>query len=376
MANNDQVDDNNTSQAGGRSLGGGAAEPLPSSWTHPTTQPRVGRIGAWSTSSSSRTGRFAGIQDFSSNPASSRGHGDDGDGHDQGDEPQSFFAGGERSGISVEGPGRRGNDLVRDILKKASQSGPPSAVATPSGGSRAFFGSGNTLGSDEVASEFIPDPDTEDYPESQEETAVRNITFWKDGFSVEDGPLLRYDVPENAKLLNEINAGHAPPAILNVRVGQPVELRVARRTEEDYVPSPKRPLAAFEGSGQRLGSPVPVIAGSAASQHVPGAFPDSAPAPATPNRSSEATRTHFEVDFNEPTTSVQVRLADGTRLVARMNLTHTIGDIRNFINASYAGAASQNYSIGTTFPNRTLDDNSVTIESAGLKNCVIVQRLV
>jgi UBX domain-containing protein 1 len=81
------------------------------------------------------------------------------------------------------------------------------------------------------------------------------------------------------------------------------------------------------------------------------------------------------------------------RLVARMNLIHTVGDIRNFINAfvsrflasivssdhprrSYPGAASQAYTIGTTFPNRTLDDDSITIEKAGLKNCVIVQRLV
>ncbi|KAJ7757846.1 hypothetical protein B0H14DRAFT_405784 [Mycena olivaceomarginata] len=28
---------------------------------------------------------------------------------------------------------------------------------------------------------------------------------------------------------------------------------------------------------------------------------------------------------------IQVRLADGTRLIARMNLTHTVGDLRGFI---------------------------------------------
>ena len=32
------------------------------------------------------------------------------------------------------------------------------------------------------------------------------------------------------------------------------------------------------------------------------------------------------------------------------------------------------YTIGTTFPNRTLDDDSLTIEAAGLLNSVIVQR--
>jgi UBX domain-containing protein 1 len=34
------------------------------------------------------------------------------------------------------------------------------------------------------------------------------------------------------------------------------------------------------------------------------------------------------------------------------------------------------YTIGTTFPNRTLDDNSATIEAPGLRNSVIVQRWV
>lgn len=26
-----------------------------------------------------------------------------------------------------------------------------------------------------------------------EEPVTRNLTFWKDGFSIEDGPLMRYD---------------------------------------------------------------------------------------------------------------------------------------------------------------------------------------
>ena len=34
------------------------------------------------------------------------------------------------------------------------------------------------------------------------------------------------------------------------------------------------------------------------------------------------------------------------------------------------------YTIGTTFPNRTLDDDKATITDAGLQNSVIVQRWV
>ena len=117
-----------------------------------------------------------------------------------------------------------------------------------------------------------------------------------------------------------------------------------KRLGEDYVPSPKA-RSAFSGAGHRLGSPVPSVAalgGPAPSVEMPGSFPvstsTSTPAAASgstgeASRSAESINTRFEVDQTLPTTSVQVRLADGTRMVCRMNLTHTVGDIRNFINA-------------------------------------------
>lgn len=40
-----------------------------------------------------------------------------------------------------------------------------------------------------------------------EDTAIRHLTFWRDGFSVEDGDLRRYDDPAQAHILSEINAG-------------------------------------------------------------------------------------------------------------------------------------------------------------------------
>jgi hypothetical protein len=41
-----------------------------------------------------------------------------------------------------------------------------------------------------------------------EETAIRYLTFWRDGFSVEDGELRRYDDPAQAQILSEINVGY------------------------------------------------------------------------------------------------------------------------------------------------------------------------
>ncbi|KAF8321105.1 SEP-domain-containing protein [Clavulina sp. PMI_390] len=333
--------------------------------------------------------------------------GDDGDSDGDDGQGENWFTGGERSGLSVENPNRPSGPrgIVRDILRKAADGGsraPEPAPPTGGGGWNAFSGGGNTLGSDDVASRRVPDPsaaaaaaarrsrpvpgamaddDDEDYggeDDEEQETASRMLTFWKDGFSVEDGPLMKYDDPENQKILDALNNGNAPPSILNVRVGQPVELRVAKRTDENYVAPPKK-LQLFGGSGNRLGSPAPAVTSSApapSSSAMPGGFPGAtSTAPTTFDEASvQSVRPRFEVDMDQPNTSVQIRLADGTRLVSRMNLTHTVGDIRNFINASRPASEQRAYTIGTTFPNKTLDDDSVTIEAGKLQNSVIVQR--
>ncbi|KAL7409139.1 SEP domain-containing protein [Mrakia frigida] len=78
-----------------------------------------------------------------------------------------------------------------------------------------------------------------------EEVAVRNLTFWRDGFSIEDGELRRYDQPGNRELLEAINQGRAPDSLFNVRVNQPVEVRVAKRIDEDWKPAPPEPKGAW-----------------------------------------------------------------------------------------------------------------------------------
>lgn len=169
-----------------------------------------------------------------------------------------------------------------------------------------------------------------------------------------------YDDPAYAGVLEAINAGyffpstpniiiiilrflysffsHAPASIINAGPDQKVELRVAKRITEDYVP-PKG-TKVFSGSGNRLGAVVPDFSSNAETSNasMPGAFPVSG---ATLTRSTAQSSnvgrdiipSRFEVDHSLPTTSIQIRLADGTRMVCRMNLTHSVLDIRNFINA-------------------------------------------
>ncbi|KAJ7675594.1 SEP domain-containing protein, partial [Mycena polygramma] len=194
------------------------------------------------------------------------------------------------------------------------------------------------------------------------------LTFWRQGFTVEDGPLMRYDDPQHADVLAAIHSGSThPPAILNVRPGERVDVQVTKRTEEDWVPPKPKP---FSGAGNRLGAPVPgsSTSSSTTAAAAGSASQGSAGANASGGSASGASSItpRFEVDSTQPTTSVQVRLADGTRIVCRMNLTHTAQDLRNFINAARPENLTRAYTIGTTFPNRVLSDMGATIEGAGV----------
>lgn len=368
----------------GQSLGGNQNnEPLPAGWGRPSA-PRVGRVGDWSAnnparnSSSSSRGGFGGLSNLpTSSPDRMPGgpQADDDDDDDENKEGQTWFAGGERSGISVQNPNsasaRPGGRIVRDILRQATEGGmAPLPDARKAAGP--FSGSGHTLGSDEVESTFVPDPNAE---EDEGDITVRHLHLWRDGFSLEDGPLMRYDEPGNQELLRSIQQGTAPMSLMNVTPGQRVTLNVATRLTEEYVP-PKR--GNFSGAGQRLGAPIPAVTSSAApsGDSMPGSFPIGSSAGSSAAVERHSINTLFEVDQTQPTTSVQIRLADGTRMPCRMNLTHTVGDLRSFINASRPENLSRPYTIGTTFPNRTLENDTQTIEGAGLVNSVVVQRWV
>ncbi|PSS05439.1 hypothetical protein PHLCEN_2v3819 [Hermanssonia centrifuga] len=52
----------------------------------------------------------------------------------------------------------------------------------------------------------IPNPSRATKAE-KEYALLRHLTFWRDGFTIEDGDLMRYDDPRSAYILHEINCG-------------------------------------------------------------------------------------------------------------------------------------------------------------------------
>ncbi|KAJ4293317.1 protein phosphatase regulator [Kalmusia sp. IMI 367209] len=273
-------------------------------------------------------------------------HGSDSEPDD--DENQDFFAGGEKSGLAVQNPNQsNSHDHINNILRRARQNAPRPGGDDEQPTSR-FTGTGMTLGGDDAPSRQIPNPSAS--VQQPPPRAHRELHLWRDGFSVDDGDLFRYDDPANARTLEMINTGHAPLHILNVEHGQEVDVEVHAHKDEDYV-KPKKKYVPFSGAGQRLGSPTPGASGLA----------QPPAAAATPSASAGAPKPAIKVDESAPIVTLQIRLADGTRLPSRFNTTHTIGDVYDFVNASSPASTQRGYALMTTFPNKELSDKSVVL---------------
>ena len=317
-------------------------------------------------SSSQPKKKFATLGDLQASSSGPAHHDHSDDDSDDEDHNPNMFAGGEKSGLAVQNP----DDLKRKIIERAKRNaqrpGGDDARPPPS----RFTGTAHTLGGDDTPSETIPDPNAQQAPSSQ--LVTRTLHFWSDGFSVDDGPLYRFDDPRNADILTQIKSGRAPMHILNVASDQEVDVHVKQHNGENYQP-PKKKFKAFEGGGQRLGSPTP--GDSTESSTAPSAGQPAA-AVSKPATNTGSQQTSVDVNNDQPTISLQIRLGDGTRLVSRFNTTHTIGDVYAFVNASSVSSQNRDWVLMTTFPSKELKDKTQVLgELAEFKRGgVVVQK--
>lgn len=321
----------------------------------PTPQPSVpypvpaSTSGGGSRSKSKKTKRSGGIRTLADLKS---GSGSDSD--EEG--PQEYYTGGEKSGMLVQDPTRRGNQDIDSLFEQARQMGAQQGPFEhePTSSSRSFTGTGRLLSGETVAA-AAPQP-----PES----VIYNIYFWQNGFTVDDGPLRRFDDPANASFLESIRKSECPKEL------EPADKRIAvnvnlRRMPENYTePKKQAGTVVFQGTGRTLGS---------------GSSSSSTPAQSVTFATHPVTSAPVIVDDSKPSTSIQLRLADGSRTIGRFNTDHTVGDIRSYINnhmASSGRVVAANYTLQTVgFPPKKLEDDGQTIEQAGLANSVVIQKL-
>ncbi|KAI0401986.1 hypothetical protein F4802DRAFT_392374 [Xylaria palmicola] len=342
------------------------AEAAPPDYTGPRTldgRPAPQSASAAS-SSSKRPQKKKGLATLSSLGGGS-GHNHDDDDDDDGDDDATHrdtYAGGEKSGLAVQDPSQ-GVDprrIINDLLSKAKSNARRPETSAPAGPSTSasFRGSGQTLGGEGAESRVIPDPvgSVNRARPQNSEPQQRALHLWRDGFSIDDGELHRFDDPRNAEDLRMIQAGRAPLHLMNVRYDEPIDVKLQQHNE-DYRQLPKvyRP---FGGEGRRLGSPVP--GESVATTLPPTSTPSSSAA-----TSSAAAAPSTSVDESQPTVTIRIQMPDGARLPARFNTTQTVNDIYELISRASPELRAGGWVLATTFPNKDHTDKDLVIGEMG-----------
>jgi UBX domain-containing protein 1 len=123
-----------------------------------------------------------------------------------------------------------------------------------------------------------------------------------------------------------------------------------KRNEE--FKEPPKTLKAFSGEGYSLSSTTTTTSTT----------PVAKPASSGP----------VVVNPSLPTTTIQIRLADGQKLIGTFNHSHTIQDIRSFIENSHPSNFA--YDLMTSFPQKLLGNETQTVSEAGLLNSVVIQK--
>ncbi|XP_058122598.1 NSFL1 cofactor p47 [Anopheles ziemanni] len=296
---------------------------------------------------------------------------------DEEEQGQAFYAGGsERSGQQVLGPPRKNpiKDYVSEIFRSAQQGNLETFdPSDESGGSSCslYAGTGYRLGQTEDDHQEVAARGSRSGAGAQNLEIV-TLTLWRQGFVINDGELRLYDDPANREFFESITRGEIPEELRSK--GQTmfrVDLKDNRH--EEYVKRGK-PFKAFGGAGQTLGSPVPPMATTSGSSGSNTNIDSNADGKNNEENEKRAAE-ELALDGSQPTTALQIRLADGSRLSARFNQSHTVDQVRQYILTARPQYAAQNFALLTTFPSKELSDGMQTLKDAGLLNAAIMQRL-
>ncbi|XP_022837620.1 NSFL1 cofactor p47 [Spodoptera litura] len=282
------------------------------------------------------------------------------------EEGQAFYAGGsERSGQQILGPSKGGRkDIVTEVFKSVRERGAVVFEDEPSSTSRgrsAFSGVGYRLG--QTADDHEPASAGGNQQQQTDQPRSVRLRLYREGFTVDSGPLRHYTDPDHADFLNCIRRGEIPPELSGT--GGEVRVSLEDRRHEECPRHIAKPQP-FSGKGHLLGSPTPPTVGATAP--VAGDVADRA-------ANQRAAQEAIKIDDSAPVTTIQFRLADGSRLTGRFNHTHTVGDLHAYVSRAEPSYQLQAFALLTTFPSRELADHAATLAQANILNTTLLQRL-
>ncbi|XP_029447194.1 UBX domain-containing protein 2B isoform X2 [Rhinatrema bivittatum] len=207
---------------------------------------------------------------------------------------------------------------------------------------KSFSGGGYKLGdSSQSRSEYIYG---EHHLEFTQDVQIV-LKLWRNGFSLDDGELRSYTDPRNTQFLESIKKGEIPLELQRLVHGGQVNLDMEDHQDKEYV-KPRLKFKAFSGEGQKLGRhdnsrpwtkstilPTQTMHEWSKSTSILKTYestaskcsltPEIVSTPSSPEEEHKSfLNAEVVVDELVPTTKIQIRLADGSRLIQRFNLTH------------------------------------------------------
>ncbi|XP_018648357.1 putative ubx domain containing protein [Schistosoma mansoni] len=304
------------------------------------------------------------------------------DSDDESDKGQAFYVGGSETGgggQQVLGPPRRGDNkkihdpsqtpdvFIRNLFQAAKGKGAEvldtheyNEYKSKSKKQLPFSGTGYKLGDDLNAPPQLEA--TTASGSSTNNVSEKNVVvkMWRDGFSLDSGPLRSYTDPDASEFLNAIQNGQIPEELLKSAGGSMVNVMLEDHHHEEWKAPSAPKIKPFSGVGHMLGSPLPHVVSNA-------------PTKVNVNEKHEPGVT---VDDTKPVTQIQIRLPDGSRFVVRLNNFHTIGDIRRAIVSERPDLASRLFALMTSYPTRELNEDTQTLEDGDLLNSSLIVRFI
>jgi UBX domain-containing protein 1 len=223
------------------------------------------------------------------------------------------YVGGEASGLAVENPDMKKN--LDDLINKAKTGGQEAA------------GKGE-----------------------RPETNCK-ISLYANGFTVDDGPFRDYNDPENKKFMDDLNKQQVPQEL---RKKYPKGLSVGledRKSEKFELPPPPS-YVAFSGQG------VSMSGGPQVSQILEVKNANEVLPP--------------KVDNSKPTTTIRVRLVNGTMVNTTVNHTTKVAELFDYV--MDLAPMDGNFQLISGFPPKPLNDPNQTVEDADLLDSTVTQK--
>ncbi|ORC87883.1 UBX domain-containing protein 1 [Trypanosoma theileri] len=262
-----------------------------------------------------------------------------------------FVGGGPSSGQVVLG----GEDKVKDVIESIFERARAQTPGEDADGVQAFFGRGRRLGYTTAPSPFIAST------AHQHRDIV--VTVYRNGYTIDNGPRQEKDSEEGMAFFNALNNGVVPDSVAAMYPNTNISVRLVDCTQQDAPTT----HVAFTGEGRRLCSPTTTTTTTAGA----GA------AEATASSLANAGSGTFQLHEDEETSKLVIVNLLGERKEFTVNpKRHTVGDLF-ILAAQHAQPGAVAFQlIARDIPPRPLQDTSLTIDAAKLRNATVIMRRV